>query len=117
MYIYRVFLIIKSSLKKVILKELYKLRENIFYITNIRNIVQRKKSSSLSTITIVMSELRIDVEVLEERAVVVMSRLRDVTDIFLESSIDVSHVLINKIEDIEKEDVLIESVLEKLEYS
>ena len=38
-YIYRVFLIVKSSLKEIMLRKLYKLRENIFYITNIRNIV------------------------------------------------------------------------------
>ena len=39
MYIYRVFLIIKSSLKEIILKELYKLRKNISYITNIENTI------------------------------------------------------------------------------
>ena len=74
MYIYRVFLIIKSFLKEVILKELYKLRKNIFYITNIENTVQKKKNSFLSLITIVISKSRIDVEVLKERTMIVISR-------------------------------------------
>ena len=39
MYIYRVFLIIKSFLKEIILRKLYKLRVNISYIMNIRNTV------------------------------------------------------------------------------
>ena len=39
MYIYRVLLVIKSSLKKIMLKKLYKLRENIFCIINIENTV------------------------------------------------------------------------------
>ena len=39
MYIYRVFLIVKLFLKEIMLRKLYKLRENIFYITNIENIV------------------------------------------------------------------------------
>ena len=64
-----------------------------------------------------MSELNIDVEVLEERTLVIMSRLQDVTDISLEVSIDVFYVLINKIEDIEKENILRENVFKKLEYS
>lgn len=37
--IYRVFLAVKSSLKKVILKESSKSRENIFYISRIKNIM------------------------------------------------------------------------------
>ena len=37
--IYRVFLIIKSSLKEVILKKLYKLLKKISYITNIENTI------------------------------------------------------------------------------
>ena len=73
-HIYRVFLIIKSSLKEIMLRKLYKLRENIFYITNIENTVQKERSSLLSIVTIVMSKSRIDVETLKERTVVVMSR-------------------------------------------
>ena len=48
---------------------------------------------------------------------IVMSRLRDITNIFLETSVDIFYVLINKIEDIEKENVLRKNVFEKLEYS
>ena len=64
-----------------------------------------------------MSKSRIDVEVLKERTIVVMSRLRDVINISLETSVNIFYVLINKIKDIEKENVLKENVLEKLEYS
>ena len=64
-----------------------------------------------------MSKSRIDVKVLKERTIVVMSRSRNVTNISLETSIDVFYVLINKIENIEKENVLRESIFEKLEYS
>ena len=117
MYIYRIFLIVKSFLKEIMLRKLYKLRKNIFCITNIENTVQKEKSSFLSVVTIVMSKLRIDVEIRKERTMVVMSRSRDVTSISLEISVDVSHVLTNKTGDIEKENVLRENVLEKLEYS
>ena len=64
-----------------------------------------------------MSKLRIDVETLEKRIVIVMSRPWDITDISLETSVDIFHVFINKTEDIKKESVLRESVPEKLEYS
>ena len=73
-YIYRIFLIIKSFLKEVMLRKLYKLRKNISCITNIRNTVQKKKSFFLSIITIIISKSRIDVKVLEERTMIVMSR-------------------------------------------
>ena len=63
-----------------------------------------------------MSKSRIDVEILEERTVIVISRSRDVIDISLETSIDIFYVLTNKIEDIEKENVLRESIFKKLEY-
>ena len=71
----------------------------------------------MSVMTIIMSKLNIDVEVLKKRTIIVMSRLRDVTDISLETFINVFHVLINKIENIKKENILRENVLEKLEYS
>ena len=74
MYIYRVFLTVKSFLKEVMLRKLYKSRENISCITNIENTVQKEKSSPLSVVTTVMSKSNIDVEILEERTVVVMSR-------------------------------------------
>ena len=74
MYIYQVFLIVKSSLKEVILKKLYKLRENISCITNIQNTVQKERSFPLSVITIVMSKSRIDIEVLKERTMITISR-------------------------------------------
>ena len=67
--------------------------------------------------TIVMLESRINVEILKERTMIVMSRSRDVTNISLKVFVDIFYVLTNKIEDIEKESVLRESVLEKLEYS
>ena len=98
------------------LKKLYKLRENIFYIMNIENTIQKKKSFLLSTVTTVMSESRIDVEVLEKRTMVVISRSRDVTSISLETFIDVSHVLTNKTGDIKKESISRKSISEKLEY-
>ena len=66
---------------------------------------------------IVISKSRINVEVLEKYTIIVISRSRDIINISLETSIDVSHVLINKIEDIEKESTLRESIFEKLEYS
>ena len=64
-----------------------------------------------------MSESRINVKVLKERTMIVMSKSRDITDIFLEVFVNVFHVLTNKIRDIEKEDILKKSVLKKLEYS
>ena len=63
-----------------------------------------------------MSKLRIDVEVLEKRTIVVISRLRDIINIFLETSIDVFYVLINKIKNIKKENTLRKSIFEKLKY-
>ena len=47
---------------------------------------------------------------------IVMSRLRDVTNISLETFINVFYVFINKTKDIEKENILKESIFEKLEY-
>ena len=116
MYIYRIFLIVKSSLKEVILGELYKLQENIFYITNIKNTVQRERSSFLSIITIVMSKSRIDVKILEERTMVVILKSRNVISISLRTSIDVFYVFIDKIENIKKESTLRENVFKKLKY-
>ena len=64
-----------------------------------------------------MSKSRIDVEVLKERTVIVISRSRDITSIFLEAFVDVFYVLTNKIENIKKENVLRKNIFEKLEYS
>ena len=63
-----------------------------------------------------MSKSRINVEVLEERTVIVMSRLQDVINIFLEISVNVFYVLIDKIVNIKKESTLKKSIFEKLEY-
>ena len=117
MYIYGIFLIVKSFLKEVILRKLYKLRKNIFCITNIKNTVQRERSFLLSVVIIVMSKSRIDVEVLKEYTMIVISRLRDVTSISLKTSVDIFYVFINKTRDIKKESVLRESIFEKLRYS
>ena len=46
-----------------------------------------------------------------------MSRSWDVTDISLETSVDVFYVLINKIENIEKKNISRKNIFEKLEYS
>ena len=64
-----------------------------------------------------MSKSRIDVEVLKERTVIIMSRSRDVTNISLETFVDVFYVLIDKTKNIEKENVSRKSIFEKLEYS
>ena len=64
-----------------------------------------------------MSKSRIDVKTLKERTVIVMSRLRDITDISLKVFIDTFYVFTDKIKDIEKESVLKKNIFEKLEYS
>ena len=63
-----------------------------------------------------MSESRIDVKVLKERTIIVISRSRDIINISLEIFINVFHVLINKIEDIEKESISKENIFKKLKY-
>ena len=64
-----------------------------------------------------MSKSRIDVETLEKRTMIVISRSQDVINISLETFVDVFHVLTNKTGNIKKESVLRKSVFEKLEYS
>ena len=64
-----------------------------------------------------MSKLRIDVKVLKERTMIVISRSRDVINISLETFVDVSYILTNKIKNIKKENVLKESIFKKLKYS
>ena len=64
-----------------------------------------------------MSKSRIDVKVLKERTIVIISRLQDVTSIFLETFVDVFYVLINKTENIKKKSISRKSIFEKLEYS
>ena len=63
-----------------------------------------------------MSELRIDVEILKKRTVIIMSILRDVTNISLEIYIDVFYVFINKTKNIKNKDVSKENIFEELEY-
>ena len=64
-----------------------------------------------------MSESHIDVEVLEKRTIVTISRSRNVTNISLETFVDAFHVLTNKIENIKKESISKKSIFEKLRYS
>ena len=64
-----------------------------------------------------MLKSRINVEVLKECTVIIMLRSRDIINFSLGTSVDVSYVLTYKIEDIKKENVLKESIFEKLKYS